>query len=99
MSPERALRKVDDSNTTNTKTGMPASGWRTPTGYLFFAGHFPQKNPRISGVFAQNDLQLENDLDAKASYGSFILWVFATLYSLLTSNWQKEKRRGEKPDV
>jgi len=25
--------------------------------------------------------------------------LFATLYSLLTSNWQKEKRRGEKPDV
>jgi len=94
MSPERALRKVDSSNTTNTKTVILATGWRTPTGCRIFAGHFPQKSPRIGGSFANNDLQLENDLDAKVTYGSLPPY---------TRSWQVIGRQksvgGEKPDV
>jgi len=37
-------------------------GWRKCLGCLILIGHFPQKNPIISGSFAKRDLQL------KASY-------------------------------
>jgi len=40
------------------------AGWRRPTGYLIFVGHFLQKSPIICGSFAKNDVQL------KAFYGS-----------------------------
>jgi len=43
---------------------LPATGWRRPTGYLIFTGHFLQKSPKFSGTSAKNDFQL------KASYGS-----------------------------
>jgi len=43
-------------------------GWRRPIGCLIFIGHFPQKNPTISGSFCEK---------WPATYG--ILWVFATL--------------------
>jgi len=39
-------------------------GRRRPIGCLIFSSHFPQKNPIISGSFAEKDLQL------KASHGS-----------------------------
>jgi len=40
-------------------------GWQRPIGCLIFIGHLPKKKPpKISGSFAENDLQL------KASYGS-----------------------------
>ena len=38
--------------------------WQRLIGCLIFIGHFLQKNPMISGSFAENDLQLE------VSYGS-----------------------------
>ena len=42
------------------------TGWRRPTGYFIFGGHFPQKSPIICGSFAKRDLQL------KASYGGCV---------------------------
>ena len=40
------------------------AGWRRPSGWFVFTGHFSQKSPTISGFFAKNHLQL------KASYRS-----------------------------
>jgi len=35
------------------------TGWQRPIGYLIFTGHFLPKKPRISGSFAENELQLK----------------------------------------
>jgi len=54
----------------------PDTGWRRLIGCLILIGHIQQKSPRISGSFAESDLQL------KASYGSspgcticFPIWI------------------------
>jgi len=49
---QRVRLRVDDT------------GWRRVVGCLIFIGHFQQKRPKISGSFAERDLQ------RKASYAS-----------------------------
>ena len=40
------------------KAGVVCTELRRVTGCLIFIGHFPQKSPRISGSFAERDVQL-----------------------------------------
>ena len=47
---------------------LDTTGWRRCIGCLIFRGRCPQKSPKISGAFAEIDLQLE------ASYASSTAW-------------------------
>jgi len=47
------------------------TGWRRPTGFLIFIGHFPQKNPIICGLFAKNDLHFKTSLGSSPPFTLF----------------------------
>ena len=72
------------SSCTNLLT-LDAAGWCRNVGCLIFIGHFLQKSPKISGSFAERDLQL------KASYASS---PPCTCTSLCVCVYERERDRA-----
>jgi len=68
---------------TRWESHVTCTGWRRVIGCLIFIGHFPKKNPTLSGSLAKPDLQLE------ASYQSLPPCINESLHQ---SNWRGECR-------